>query len=44
MARQRKRQANGAPWHRKFDDCWYATIDGKLYARMLKEVVCIGAK
>ena len=29
MARQRKRQANGAPWHRKFDDCWYATIDGK---------------
>ncbi len=29
MTRQRKRQANGAPWHRKFDDCWYATIDGK---------------
>ncbi len=29
MARNRKRQANGTAWHRKFDDCWYATIDGK---------------
>ena len=29
MARNRKRQANGSPWHRKFDDSWYATIDGK---------------
>jgi len=29
MARHRKRQANGSAWHRKFDDCWYATIDGK---------------
>ena len=29
MARNRKRQANGSAWHRKFDDCWYATIDGK---------------
>ncbi len=29
MAQRRKRQANGTAWHRKFDDCWYATIDGK---------------
>jgi len=29
MARNRKRQANGCAWHRKFDDSWYATIDGK---------------
>lgn len=29
MARNRKRQANGAAWYRKFDDGWYATIDGK---------------
>lgn len=29
MARNRKRQANGVAWHRKFDDGWYATIDGK---------------
>lgn len=29
MARRRKRQANGSPWYRKFDNGWYATIDGK---------------
>ncbi|MEZ6128889.1 MAG: site-specific integrase [Planctomycetaceae bacterium] len=29
MARNRKRQANGCAWFRKFDGCWYATIDGK---------------
>lgn len=29
MARNRKRQANGCAWHRKFDDGWYATVDGK---------------
>lgn len=29
MARNRKRQANGTPWYRKFDDGWYATVDGK---------------
>jgi hypothetical protein len=28
MAGRRKRQANGTAWHRKFDDCWYATVDG----------------
>lgn len=28
MAR-RKRTANGTPWHRKFDDAWYVTLDGK---------------
>ena len=29
MARNRTRQANGTAWHCKFDDCWYATIEGK---------------
>ncbi|APZ94554.1 tyrosine-type recombinase/integrase [Fuerstiella marisgermanici] len=29
MARNRKRQANGCAWHRRFDDGWYATIDGQ---------------
>lgn len=29
MARNRKRQANGCAWYRKFDDSWYATVDGK---------------
>jgi len=29
MARNRKRQANGCAWHRKFDDGWYATVDGR---------------
>lgn len=29
MARNRKRQANGTAWWRKFDSGWYATIDGK---------------
>ena len=29
MARNRKRQANSSVWYRKFDDSWYATIDGK---------------
>lgn len=29
MARNRKRQANGCAWHRKFDDSYYATIDGR---------------
>ncbi len=29
MARNRKRRANGSAWHRNFDDCWYATMDGK---------------
>jgi hypothetical protein len=28
MARNRKRQANGTAWYRKFDDGWYTTIDG----------------
>lgn len=29
MARNRKRQANGSPWYRRFDNGWYATLDGK---------------
>lgn len=29
MARNRKRQANGCAWYRKFDRGWYATIKGK---------------
>jgi hypothetical protein len=29
MARNRKREANGTAWYRKFDDGWYTTIDGK---------------
>lgn len=29
MARNRKRQANGTAWYRKYDTGWYATIDGK---------------
>ena len=29
MERNRKRQANGIAWYRKFDDSWYITIDGK---------------
>ncbi len=29
MVRDRKRQAHGTACHRKFDDCWYATIDGR---------------
>ena len=29
MARNRRRQANCSAWHRNFDDCWYATVDGK---------------
>lgn len=29
MARNRKRQANGAAWYRKFDNGWYLTLEGK---------------
>ena len=29
MARNRKRQANGTAWYRKFDNGWYSTFEGK---------------
>lgn len=29
MVRNRKRQANGSPWFRKYDNGWYTTLDGK---------------
>ena len=29
MARNRKRQANGTAWYRKFDNGWFSTFEGK---------------